>query len=93
VKSIHRKRAPVTSAEAGYIKLVQISLAAADSNQKAIRVIRSEESQEGRRTKRRAPLMHGVFFGLDIEIGMVIIAKTDTPPKAIRRFEGQVLIL
>ena len=64
-----------------------------DSNQKAIRVIRSEESQEGRCTKGRALLIHDISSNANIEIGMVIIAKTDAPPKAIRRFEGQVLIL
>jgi GTPase len=37
--------------------------------------------------------MRRVSFDADIKIGMVIIAKTDTPPKAVRRFEGQVLIL
>ena len=69
------------------------SLAVIESNQKAIRVIRSEKSQEGRCTKRRAPLIYSISFNANIEIGMVIIAKTDTPPKAVRRFEGQVLIL
>jgi len=59
VKSMQRKRSPVTHAEAGQ----SVSLAL--------------------KRMRRAALRKG----------MVIVSKTDTPPKAVRRFEGQVLIL
>ncbi|KAI0949411.1 hypothetical protein AcW1_009035 [Taiwanofungus camphoratus] len=59
VKSIQRKRAPVSSAEAGQC----VSLALKRVRKSAVRK------------------------------GMVIVHKTDVPPKAVRRFEGQVLIL
>jgi GTPase len=59
VKSIQRKRAPVTSAEAG--QCVSFAL---------------------KRVRRAA-----------VRKGMVIVGRTDNPPKAVRRFEGQVLIL
>ncbi|PCH43758.1 GTP-binding protein 1 [Wolfiporia cocos MD-104 SS10] len=59
VKSIQRKRAPVTSAEAGQC----VSLALKRVRKSAVRK------------------------------GMVIVHKTETPPRAVRRFEGQVLIL
>ncbi|KAL9711862.1 hypothetical protein Ac2012v2_004935 [Leucoagaricus gongylophorus] len=59
VKSIHRKRATVTSAEAG--QCVSLAL---------------------KRIKRA-----------EVRKGMVLVPKTDTPPRAISRFEGQVLIL
>ncbi|KAG8932843.1 hypothetical protein FRC02_000454 [Tulasnella sp. 418] len=59
VKSIQRKRANVTSAEAG--QCVSLAL---------------------KRIRRAA-----------VRKGMVIVAKTDNPPRAVRRFEGQVLIL
>ncbi|KAF8488394.1 P-loop containing nucleoside triphosphate hydrolase protein [Gautieria morchelliformis] len=59
VKSIQRKRAPVSSAEAG--QCVSFAL---------------------KRMRRTA-----------VRKGMVIVIKSETPPKAIRRFEGTVLIL
>ncbi|THV05041.1 GTP-binding protein 1 [Dendrothele bispora CBS 962.96] len=59
VKSMQRKRANVTSAEAGQV--VSCAL---------------------KRVKRAA-----------VRKGMVLVNKTDAPPKAIRKFEGQVLIL
>ncbi|KAH9935288.1 GTP-binding protein 1 [Fomitopsis serialis] len=59
VKSIQRKRAPVTSAEAGQC----VSLALKRVRKSAVRK------------------------------GMVLVHKSDTPPRAVRRFEGQVLIL
>ncbi|CCA68509.1 probable GTP-binding protein 1 [Serendipita indica DSM 11827] len=59
VKSIHRKRAPVPSAEAGQ----SVSFALKKMKKGVVRK------------------------------GMVVIAKTETPPKVTRRFEGQVLIL
>ncbi|TFY69165.1 hypothetical protein EVJ58_g588 [Rhodofomes roseus] len=59
VKSIQRKRAPVTSAEAGQC----VSLALKRVRKSAIRK------------------------------GMVLVHKSETPPRAVRRFEGQVLIL
>ncbi|KAI5123663.1 hypothetical protein M0805_001692 [Coniferiporia weirii] len=59
IKSIQRKRAPVTTADAG--QCVSFAL---------------------KRTRRTA-----------VRKGMVIVARTETPPRAIRRFMGQVLIL
>jgi GTPase len=59
VRSMQRKRADVTTAEAG--QCVALAL---------------------KRVKRAA-----------VRKGMVIMHKTDTPPKATRQFEGQVLIL
>ncbi|KZP34701.1 P-loop containing nucleoside triphosphate hydrolase protein [Athelia psychrophila] len=59
IKSMQRKRATVTSAEAG--QCVSFAL---------------------KRTRRAA-----------VRKGMVIVHKTDTPPRAVTRFEGQVLIL
>jgi len=59
VKSIQRKRAPVTSAEAGQC----VSLALKRIRKSAVRK------------------------------GMVLVHKSETPPRAVRRFEGQVLIL
>ncbi|KAL7411999.1 P-loop containing nucleoside triphosphate hydrolase protein [Mrakia frigida] len=59
VKSIQRKRAPVSSAEAG--QSVSFAL---------------------KRVRRAA-----------VRKGMVILAKTDESPKAVRRFEGQILVL
>ncbi|KZT70965.1 GTP-binding protein 1, partial [Daedalea quercina L-15889] len=59
VKSIQRKRAPVTSAEAGQC----VSLALKRVRKSAVRK------------------------------GMVLVHKSETPPKAVRQFEGQVLIL
>ncbi|KXN90600.1 GTP-binding protein 1 [Leucoagaricus sp. SymC.cos] len=59
VKSIHRKRAIVTTAEAG--QCVSLAL---------------------KRVKRT-----------EVRKGMVLVPKTDTPPRAVSRFEGQVLIL
>ncbi|EPQ57551.1 P-loop containing nucleoside triphosphate hydrolase protein [Gloeophyllum trabeum ATCC 11539] len=59
IKSMQRKRAPVTTAEAG--QCVSFAL---------------------KRIRRQA-----------VRKGMVIVHKTETPPRAIRRFEGQVLIL
>ncbi|KAG8808888.1 hypothetical protein FRC17_003725, partial [Serendipita sp. 399] len=59
VKSIHRKRAPVPSAEAG--QAVSFAL---------------------------KKMKKGV-----VRKGMVVIAKTETPPKVTRKFEAQVLIL
>ncbi|KAF5354728.1 hypothetical protein D9756_005278 [Leucocoprinus leucothites] len=59
VKSMHRKRAIVASAEAG--QCVSLAL---------------------KRVKRA-----------EVRKGMVLVPKTDTPPRAISRFEGQVLIL
>ncbi|KAG9002924.1 hypothetical protein FRB90_011283 [Tulasnella sp. 427] len=59
VKSIHRKRAEVKSAEAG--QTVSLAL---------------------KRVRRAG-----------VRKGMVILQKTETPPQASRRFEGQVLIL
>jgi GTPase len=59
VRSMQRKRADVTTAEAG--QCVALAL---------------------KRVKRAA-----------VRKGMVIVHKTDTPPKATRQFEGQVLIL
>ncbi|EPS97707.1 hypothetical protein FOMPIDRAFT_1052102 [Fomitopsis schrenkii] len=59
VKSIQRKRAPVTSAEAGQC----VSLALKRIRKSAVRK------------------------------GMVLVHKSETPPRAVRQFEGQVLIL
>ncbi|KAJ6593909.1 GTP-binding protein 1 [Mycena capillaripes] len=59
VKSMQRKRANVTTAEAG--QCVSLAL---------------------KRVRRAA-----------VRKGMVLVHKTDTPPKAVRQFEGQVLIL
>ncbi|TFK54207.1 GTP-binding protein 1 [Heliocybe sulcata] len=59
IKSMQRKRAPVTTADAG--QCVSFAL---------------------KRVRRQA-----------VRKGMVIVHKTETPPRAIRRFEGQVLIL
>jgi len=59
VKSIHRKRTPVNSAEAG--QCVSFAL---------------------KKVRRAA-----------VRKGMVIVARADTPPRAVRQFEGQVLIL
>ncbi|KAF4620322.1 hypothetical protein D9613_000686 [Agrocybe pediades] len=59
VKSMQRKRADVTRAEAG--QCVSVAL---------------------KRIRRAA-----------VRKGMVLVTKTDTPPRAIRQFEGQVLIL
>lgn len=59
IKSIQRKRVPVTTAEAG--QSVSFAL---------------------KRVKRAA-----------IRKGMVLLAKTEVPPVAVRRFEGQVLVL
>jgi len=59
IKSIHKKRHLVPSAEAGQC----VSLALKKIRRAAVRK------------------------------GMVIVTRTDTPPKAVRRFEGQVLIL
>lgn len=59
IKSMQRKKAPVTSAEAG--QCVSFAL---------------------KRVRRAA-----------VRKGMVLVNKTDTPPRAIRQFEGQVLIL
>ncbi|KAI0063582.1 GTP-binding protein 1 [Artomyces pyxidatus] len=59
VKSMQRKRADVSTAEAG--QTVALAL---------------------KRTRRAA-----------VRKGMVIVHKTDTPPRAVRQFEGQVLIL
>ncbi|KAJ7170546.1 GTP-binding protein 1 [Mycena crocata] len=59
VKSMQRKRANVTTAEAG--QCVSLAL---------------------KRVRRAA-----------VRKGMVLVNKTDTPPKAVRQFEGQVLIL
>ncbi|EJD03134.1 GTP-binding protein 1 [Fomitiporia mediterranea MF3/22] len=59
IKSIQRKRAPVTSADAG--QCVSFAL---------------------KRMRRQA-----------VRKGMIIAAKNDTPPRAIRQFKGQVLIL
>jgi GTPase len=59
IKSMQRKRATVTTAEAG--QCVSFAL---------------------KRVRRAA-----------VRKGMVIVNKSDTPPRAIRRFEGQVLIL
>ncbi|PPQ67322.1 hypothetical protein CVT25_005906 [Psilocybe cyanescens] len=59
IKSMQRKRADVTRAEAG--QCVSLAL---------------------KRIRRAA-----------VRKGMVLVAKTETPPRAIRQFEGQVLIL
>ncbi|KAF7967860.1 hypothetical protein HWV62_31417 [Athelia sp. TMB] len=59
IKSMQRKRATVTSADAG--QCVSFAL---------------------KRIRRAA-----------VRKGMVIVHKTDTPPRAVTRFEGQVLIL
>ncbi|KAJ6625636.1 GTP-binding protein 1 [Mycena sp. CBHHK59/15] len=59
VKSMQRKRAPVTTAEAG--QCVSLAL---------------------KRVRRAA-----------VRKGMVLVNKTDAPPRAVRQFEGQVLIL
>ncbi|KII92911.1 hypothetical protein PLICRDRAFT_104001 [Plicaturopsis crispa FD-325 SS-3] len=59
IKDMQRKRAPVTTAEAG--QCVSFAL---------------------KRVRRAA-----------IRKGMVIVNKTDIPPRAVREFEGQVLIL
>ncbi|KAF9452399.1 P-loop containing nucleoside triphosphate hydrolase protein [Macrolepiota fuliginosa MF-IS2] len=59
VKSMHRKRATVATAEAG--QCVSLAL---------------------KRVKRA-----------EVRKGMVLVPKTDTPPRAVSRFEGQVLIL
>ncbi|KAJ7770235.1 GTP-binding protein 1 [Mycena maculata] len=59
VKSMQRKRANVTTAEAG--QCVSLAL---------------------KRVRRAA-----------VRKGMVLVHKTDAPPKAVRQFEGQVLIL
>ncbi|THH07494.1 hypothetical protein EW145_g3336 [Phellinidium pouzarii] len=59
IKSMQRKRATVTTADAG--QCVSLAL---------------------KRTRRAA-----------VRKGMVIVAKTENPPRAIRRFMGQVLIL
>ncbi|KAL5528302.1 hypothetical protein ACEPAF_7438 [Sanghuangporus sanghuang] len=59
IKSIQRKRAPVTTADAG--QCVSFAL---------------------KRMRRTA-----------VRKGMIIAAKTDNPPRAIRQFKGQVLIL
>ncbi|KAF7361886.1 GTP-binding protein 1 [Mycena venus] len=59
VKSMQRKRANVTTAEAG--QCVSLAL---------------------KRVRRAA-----------VRKGMVLVHKTDNPPKAVRQFEGQVLIL
>ncbi|KAJ7703190.1 GTP-binding protein 1 [Mycena rosella] len=59
VKSMQRKRANVTTAEAG--QCVSLAL---------------------KRVRRAA-----------VRKGMVLVNKTDSPPKAVRQFEGQVLIL
>ncbi|KAH7108077.1 P-loop containing nucleoside triphosphate hydrolase protein [Auriculariales sp. MPI-PUGE-AT-0066] len=59
VKSMQRKRSPVTSADAGQ----SVSL--------ALKRVRKAQVRKG----------------------MVIVQKTETPPRAVRRFEGQVLIL
>ncbi|KAJ6586932.1 GTP-binding protein 1 [Mycena vulgaris] len=59
VKSMQRKRANVTTAEAG--QCVSLAL---------------------KRVRRAA-----------VRKGMVLVNKTDAPPKAVRQFEGQVLIL
>ncbi|KAJ7462317.1 GTP-binding protein 1 [Mycena galericulata] len=59
VKSMQRKRANVTTAEAG--QCVSLAL---------------------KRVRRTA-----------VRKGMVLVHKTDAPPKAVRQFEGQVLIL
>ncbi|KAF8893332.1 GTP-binding protein 1 [Infundibulicybe gibba] len=59
IKSMQRKRADVTSAEAG--QCVSLAL---------------------KRVRRAA-----------VRKGMIVVHKTDAPPRAIRQFEGQVLIL
>ncbi|KAJ7287523.1 GTP-binding protein 1 [Mycena rebaudengoi] len=59
IKSMQRKRANVTSAEAG--QCVSVAL---------------------KRVRRAA-----------VRKGMILVHKTDNPPKAVRQFEGQVLIL
>ncbi|EKM80959.1 hypothetical protein AGABI1DRAFT_71614 [Agaricus bisporus var. burnettii JB137-S8] len=59
IKSMHRKRTIVTTAEAG--QCVSLAL---------------------KRVKRA-----------EVRKGMVIVPRTDTPPRAVSRFEGQVLIL
>ncbi|KAF5370852.1 hypothetical protein D9758_001796 [Tetrapyrgos nigripes] len=59
IKDMQRKRASVTSAEAGQV--VSCAL---------------------KRVRRAA-----------VRKGMVLVSKSESPPKAIRRFEGQVLIL
>ncbi|KIR28771.1 GTP-binding protein 1 [Cryptococcus deuterogattii LA55] len=59
VKTIQRKRASVTSGEAG------------QSVSFALKRIRRSQVRKG----------------------MVLIAKTDTPPKAVKRFEGMVMVL
>ncbi|KAL0254160.1 hypothetical protein I308_101540 [Cryptococcus tetragattii IND107] len=59
VKTIQRKRASVTSGEAG------------QSVSFALKRIRRSQVRKG----------------------MVLVAKTDTPPKAVKRFEGMVMVL
>ncbi len=66
VKSIHRKRAPVPSAE----------------------------MKKGVVRKGTVPRDLEAYGTITyILLGMVVISKTETPPKVVKKFEGQVLIL
>ncbi len=77
VKSIHRKRAPVPSAEAG------------QSVSFALKKMKKGVVRKG--TVPRDLEAYGTITY--ILLGMVVISKTETPPKVVKKFEGQVLIL
>jgi len=76
VKSIHRKRAPVPSADAGQ----SVSLAL-------------KKMKKGIVRKGNHPQVQVTVCLCDTFAGMVVISRTETPPRAIRKFECQVLIL
>jgi GTPase len=77
VKSIHRKRAPVPSAEAG------------QSVSFALKKMKKGVVRKGAVIFQKLPNQ----LSNSSSLGMVVIGKTETPPKVVRRFEGQVLIL